>query len=103
MQNLKFTNVRQRTKAVLMAFFFLSLTMPSLLKAQSPFTSGNLVVEAVGSTATTVLSSASTQINFFEFSPSTGTVAQSITASTTSFSESGVAGTAGCLTLSADG
>lgn len=88
---------------ILTTLFFMSLTLPSLLRAQSAFTPGNLVVEQVGFGGSTALSSSASPINFVEFSPSTGSVAQSVTASTSVFSESGSAGTAGCLTLSADG
>ncbi len=104
MRDSTFTKSQKYGKAgILMTLFFLSLTLPSLLKAQSAFTPGNLVVEQVGFGGSTTLSSAASPINFVEFSPTTGAVAQSVSANTSVFSESGSAGTAGCLTLSADG
>jgi len=103
-------NKKQKYKAEIILFIAFVLSVPSIMRAQSSFTNGNLVVERVGNGSTT-LSSAAAPISFIEYTTG-GSLAQTINAFTVNSGvgltnratvESGTASSAGHLTLSEDG
>lgn len=88
---------------IMIAQCLLAILMPSVLRAQTAFTPGNLVVERVGDVSTTLRSSAA-PINFLEFTTSSNQTipVQSIGTPASTIVESGSAGSDGHLTLRAD-